>query len=57
MRKKVNEQCKIISANRKTSGSHQRGKTLKPITTGLLKAIERLTKMADYALRNRISWL
>jgi hypothetical protein len=43
-----------MSADRKTSSSDHRGKTLKPSVRSLLKAIKGATKMTNYTLRDRI---
>jgi hypothetical protein len=51
----VNEESWIMSAGRKTSCCDHRGKTLKPSPRGLLKAIKRMTKVANRTLRNIIS--
>jgi hypothetical protein len=48
-----------MSTRRKTSNSYHRGKSLKQGARGFLKAIERVTKTMDHAIRKRIPrrWL
>jgi hypothetical protein len=50
----VDKKSRIMSAGGKTSSCDHRGKTLKPSTRSLLKAIKGATKMTSHALRDRI---
>jgi hypothetical protein len=50
----VNKESRIISAGGKTSSYDHRGKTLKLSPRSLLKAIKGVTKVTNYALKDRI---
>jgi hypothetical protein len=50
----MNKESRIMSAGGKTSSCDHRGKTLKPSSKSLLKAIKRATKVTNHALRDRI---
>jgi hypothetical protein len=50
----VDKESRIMSADRKISNCDHRGKTIKPRSRSLLKAIEGATKVTNHALRNRI---
>jgi hypothetical protein len=50
----VDKKSRIMSADGKTSSCDHGGKKLKPSPRSLLKAIKGVTKMTNYALRDRI---